>query len=72
MEVNEVSEIPKVKQRTFYPWKELTEVGMSFDVESPNTRQLVYAANKAAKRDQVVNRYKMFREGGKVKIFRVA
>ena len=72
MEVNEVSEIPKVKPRTFYPWKELTEVGMSFTIDSPNTRQLVYAANKAAKRDEVVNRYKMFREDGRVKIFRVA
>lgn len=71
MMVNEVAEIPKVKPRTFYPWKELTEVGMSFTIDSPNVRQLVYAANKAAKRDDTGIRYKMFREEGLCKIFRV-
>ena len=71
MTVNEVSEIPKAKIRTFYPWKELTEVGMSFTIDSPNVRQLVYAANKAARRDKTGVKYKMFREEGVVKIFRV-
>ncbi len=72
MEVNQVSEIPtNVAPRVYYPWKELTEVGMSFLTDSKNSRQLVYAANKSYKKRNEVNRFKAFKEGFGFKIFRI-
>lgn len=37
----------KKTKRYYYPWSQLTEVGMSFVIEEPKcVRQLVFAANR--------------------------
>lgn len=72
MQINDVEPIPNDSSaRVFYPWKDLTEVGMSFYTDSVHARQLVYAANKAYEKRGEVNRFKVFNDNGRSKIFRI-
>ena len=51
-------EVDETKSRSFYPWDALAEIGQSFMTKNKHARQLVYAKNKANKRNGDYRRFK--------------